>query len=167
MLMPAHFLLFLLLLLGDPRTGLSNKFYKGEPVFTCLDTALSEVKKNQMEDVPLLSKKSCHYLPSQDPSSREEKEEKEENLDKNKRTFPGSGGGGGAGSTRYKYLSQAQHKGKLYQDKGKSDQRTKFTLSLDVPTNIMNILFNIAKAKNLRAKAAANAHLMAQIGRKK
>ncbi|XP_005398387.1 PREDICTED: urocortin-3 [Chinchilla lanigera] len=165
--MPAHFLLLLLLLFGDPGTGLSRKICKAGPVFGCLNTALSKVKKNQMEDVPLLSKKSFHYLPSQDPSSREEKEEEEGNLDKDKRTFTGSGSGGGAGSARYKYLLQAQHKGKLHQDKGKSDQRTKFTLSLDVPTNIMNILFNIAKAKNLRAKAAANAHLMAQIGRKK
>ncbi|XP_004629974.1 urocortin-3 [Octodon degus] len=164
MLMPAHVLLLLLLLLGDPRTGLSHKFYKAGPVFSCLNTALSKVKKNQMEDLPLLMKKSFHYFPSQDLSSREQKEEEEENLDKNKRTFSGSGGGGGAGSTRYKYLFQSQHKGKLYQDKGKSDQRSKFTLSLDVPTNIMNILFDIAKAKNLRAKAAANANLMAQIG---
>ena len=30
----------------------------------------------------------------------------------------------------------------------------------------MNILFDIAKAKNMRAKAADNARLLAQIGRK-
>ncbi|MBZ3885529.1 Urocortin-3 [Sciurus carolinensis] len=165
--MPAQFLLLLLLLLGAPGAGLSHKFYRARPVFSFLSTTLAEVKKSQLEDVPLLGKRSFHYLPSQDPSSGEEKEEEEEKQDKDKRTFPGSGGGGGAGNTRYKYLSQAQHKGKLYQDKAKSDRRTKFTLSLDVPTNIMNILFNIAKAKNLQAKAAANAHLMAQIGRKK
>ncbi|KAJ8386660.1 hypothetical protein AAFF_G00167760 [Aldrovandia affinis] len=74
-----------------------------------------------------------------------------------KRTFPAS---------RYKYLTQAQLRGKMYQNSAKSDRRSKFTLSLDVPTNIMNILFNIAKAKNLRAKAADNARLMAQIGKK-
>ncbi|XP_037702939.1 urocortin-3 [Choloepus didactylus] len=165
MLVPAHFLLSLLLLLGAPRAGLSHKFCKAESVFSCINTALSEAKKSQPEDTPPLSKRSFHYLPSQDPSSGEKEEEEEE--DKEKRTFSSSGGGGGAGSTRYKYLSQSQLRGKLYQDKAKSDQRTKFTLSLDVPTNIMNILFNIAKAKNLRAKAAANAHLMAQIGRKK
>ncbi|KAM9230496.1 urocortin-3 [Dugong dugon] len=162
MLMPAHFLLLLLLLLGTPRAGLSHKFYKAKSIFSCINTALSEAEKSQLVDEPLLSKRSFHYLPSQDPSSGAEEEE-----DKEKRIFPGSGGRGGAGSTRYKYLSQAQLRGKLYQDKAKSDRRTKFTLSLDVPTNIMNILFNIAKAKNLRAKAAANAHLMAQIGRKK
>ncbi|XP_003473332.1 urocortin-3-like [Cavia porcellus] len=167
MLMPAHFWLLLILLLGDSSTSLSHKFCKAGSVFNCLNTALCKVQKNQREDVPLLSKNSFHYLPSQDLSFREEKEEEKENLDKDKRTFPDSGGGGGAGSTRYKYLPQAQHKGKLYQDKGKSDQSTKFTLSLDVPTNIMNILFKIAKVKNMQAKAAANAHLMAQIGRKK
>nr|XP_027800615.1 urocortin-3 [Marmota flaviventris] len=169
MLVPAHFLLLLLLLLGDPGASLSYKFYRARPVFNCLSTARAEVKQSQWEDMAPLSKRSFHYLPSQDPSSGEEKEEEEEKQDKDKRTFPGSGGGGGggAGNTRYKYLSQTQHKGKLYQDKTKSDRRTKFTLSLDVPTNIMNILFDIAKAKNLRAKAAANAHLMAQIGRKK
>ncbi|XP_069847841.1 urocortin-3 [Dipodomys merriami] len=164
MLMPAYFLLFLLLLLGGPRTGLSHKFYKAGPVFSCLNTALSEIKKNQLEDETLLSKRAFYLLPSQDPSSGEKEEERQ---DKAKRTFLGSGSGGGAGNARYKYTAQAQHKGKLSQDKAKSDRRTKFTLSLDVPTNIMNILFDIAKAKNLRAKAAANAHLMAQIGRKK
>ncbi|XP_067557486.1 urocortin-3 [Pseudorca crassidens] len=160
MLIPAHFLLLLLLLLGAPRTGLSQKLYKAEPIFSCLN------KKSQLEDAPLLSKRSFPSLPSQDSLSGED-QEKEEEKDKEKRTFPGSGGGGGARSTRHKYPSQAQLRRRLYQDKAKSDQRTKFTLSLDVPTNIMNILFNIAKAKNLRAKAAANAHLMAQIGRKK
>ncbi|PKK22083.1 urocortin 3 [Columba livia] len=91
----------------------------------------------------------------------EEEEEGEHMVDEEmgKRTFPGEG--------HYKYVSQAQVKGKTYQNRAKSDRRTKVTLSLDVPTNIMNILFNIAKAKNLRAKAAANAHLMAQIGRRK
>lgn len=163
--MPIRFLLLLLLLLGTPGTGHSHKFYKAESIFSCINTALSQAKKSQLEDEPLLSKRSFLYLPSQDPSSGEEEEKKEE--DKEKRTFPGSGGGGAAPGSQYKHLPQAQPRGKLYQDKTKSDGRTKFTLSLDVPTNIMNILFNIAKAKNLRAKAAANAHLMAQIGRKK
>ncbi|EHB16401.1 Urocortin-3 [Heterocephalus glaber] len=161
MLMPAPFLLLLLLLLGDPTMGLSRRFYKAGPVFSFLNTALSELKQNGMEDAPLLSKKSFHYLPSQDPSSRAAAEG---NQDKD-RTFPGSGGG--VGSTRYKYLSRAPQRKKLHQDKGRSGQRSKFTLSLDVPTDIMNILFNIARAKDSRARAAVNAQLMAQIGRKK
>ncbi|XP_021036765.1 urocortin-3 [Mus caroli] len=164
MLMPTYFLLLLLLLLGGPRTSLSHKFYNTGPVFSCLNTALSEVKKNKLEDVPLLSKKSFGHLPIQDPSGEEDDNQEHLQI---KRTFSGAAGGNGAGSTRYRYQSQAQHKGKLYPDKPKSDRGTKFTLSLDVPTNIMNILFNIDKAKNLRAKAAANAQLMAQIGKKK
>ncbi|XP_032740861.1 urocortin-3 [Rattus rattus] len=164
MLMPTYFLLLLLLLLGGPRTSLSHKFYNTGPVFSCLNTALSEVKKNKLEDVPVLSKKNFGYLPTQDPSGEEEDEQKHI---KNKRTFSDAAGGNGARSIRYRYQSQAQPKGKLYPDKVKNDRGTKFTLSLDVPTNIMNILFNIDKAKNLRAKAAANAQLMAQIGKKK
>ncbi|XP_012298761.1 urocortin-3 [Aotus nancymaae] len=159
--MPIHFLLVLLLLLGGPRAGLPHKFYKAKPIFSCLNTALSEAEKSQGQDASLLSKRSFHHLPSQDTSSGEEEE------GKGKRTFLLSGARGGAGGTRYKYVSQAQPRGKAHQDTAKSPQRTKFTLSLDVPTNIMNHLFNIAKAKNLRAQAAANAHLMAQIGRKK
>ncbi|XP_048223664.1 urocortin-3 [Perognathus longimembris pacificus] len=166
MLMPAYLLLFLLLPLDGARTGLSHKVYKARPVFSCLNTALSEIRKNPLEDMPLLSKRAFYPLPSQDPASGEEEEE-QERQDKAKRTFLGSGSGGAAANARYKYASQAQHRGKASQDKAKGDRRTKFTLSLDVPTNIMNILFDIAKAKNLRAKAAANAHLMAQIGRKK
>lgn len=161
--MPTYFLLLPLLLLGGPRTSLSHKFYNAGPVVSCLNTALSEVK-NELEDVPFLSKKSFGHLRTQDPSGEEEDEQKQV---RNKRTFLSTAGGNGAGSTRYRYQSQAQYKGKLYPDKAKSDRGTKFTLSLDVPTNIMNILFNIDKAKNLRAKAAANAQLMAQIGKKK
>ncbi|XP_004588543.2 urocortin-3 [Ochotona princeps] len=167
MLRSAYFLLLLLLLFPEgPRTGLSHNLYKDKPIFSCLNTALSASKKSQLGEVPPLSKRSFFYLSSQDPSSEEEEEEGKEKQDKVKRTFPGSGGSG-SGNIRYKYLSQAQLRGKVYQDKGKGDRHSKLTLSLDVPTNIMNILFNIAKAKNLQAKAAANAHLMAQIGRKK
>uniref|UniRef100_A0A674J346 Corticotropin-releasing factor domain-containing protein n=1 Tax=Terrapene triunguis TaxID=2587831 RepID=A0A674J346_9SAUR len=49
----------------------------------------------------------------------------------------------------------------------KSSPGTKFSLSLDVPTHILKILIDLAKAKQMRAKAAANAELMAQIGRRK
>ncbi|XP_051007389.1 urocortin-3 [Acomys russatus] len=167
MLMPTYFLLLLLMLLGGPRTSISHRFYNAGPVFSCLNTTLSEVKKSKLADVPLalLSKKTFFdHLPMQDPSGKERDEQRH---GKNKRTFSGPGGGNGAGITRYRYQPQAQHKWKLYPDKAKSDRGTKFTLSLDVPTNIMNILFNIDKAKNLRAKAAANAQLMAQIGKKK
>lgn len=167
MLVPAHFLMLMLLFLGAPRMSLPHKFSKAESIYHCINTALFEAKKSQLEDAHLLNKRGFLPLPSQDPASGEEEEREEKGGDKKKRAFSGPRGGNGARNPQYKYLSQAQLRGKLYQDKAKSDRRTKFTLSLDVPTNIMNVLFNIAKAKNLRAKAAANAHLMAQIGRKK
>ncbi|XP_076861480.1 urocortin 3, like [Brachyhypopomus gauderio] len=75
-----------------------------------------------------------------------------------KRTLPGS---------NYKYLSQTLLRSKMYRNSAKTDRRNQVTLSLDVPTSIMNILFDIAKAQNLRAKAAHNARLLAQIGRRK
>ncbi|XP_028810193.1 urocortin 3, like [Denticeps clupeoides] len=67
----------------------------------------------------------------------------------------------------YRILSRTQLRSKMYRNSAKSDRRSQLTLSLDVPTNIMNILFDIAKAQSLRAKAAHNARLMAQIGRRK
>ncbi|XP_055046531.1 urocortin 3, like [Misgurnus anguillicaudatus] len=70
-------------------------------------------------------------------------------------------------ASKYRYLSQTQLRSKLYRNSAKSDRRSQVTLSLDVPTNIMNILFDIAKAKNLRAKADDNARLLAQIGKRK
>uniref|UniRef100_A0A8D0G9X6 Corticotropin-releasing factor domain-containing protein n=1 Tax=Sphenodon punctatus TaxID=8508 RepID=A0A8D0G9X6_SPHPU len=149
-------LLLLLLILCAARTGLTLKLYKAETIFSCINAALSEAKKDPLDENSLLDKRS--FPPSEDTSEEEEEEEEEEEKEE-KRTF--------LGGARSKYLSHTQLKGKMYQDQAKRDRRTKFTLSLDVPTNIMNILFNIAKAKNLRAKAAANAHLMAQIGRRK
>lgn len=167
MLVPVHFLLLLLLLQGAPRMTLSHKFSKAKAIFCCINPALSEAKKSKLEDMPLLSKRGFPYLPRQNLSSDEDKEKEEKGEDKKKKTFSSPRGSGGAGSSQYKYLTKAQLKGKLYQNKAKNNRRTTFTLSLDVPTNIMNVLLNIAKAKNLRAKAAANAQLMAQIGRKK
>uniref|UniRef100_A0A8C8R6Z9 Urocortin 3 n=1 Tax=Pelusios castaneus TaxID=367368 RepID=A0A8C8R6Z9_9SAUR len=159
---PPHFLLggtmsparltLLLLLLCAARTGLSLKLYKAESFFRCINAALSDAKKSHPEENSLLDKRSFNGPPEEYAPAQKEEE-------KEKRTFPED--------ARYKSLSQAQLKGKMYQNRAKTDRRSKFTLSLDVPTNIMNILFNIAKAKNLRAKAAANAHLMAQIGRRK
>uniref|UniRef100_A0A8C4SKD3 Urocortin 3, like n=1 Tax=Erpetoichthys calabaricus TaxID=27687 RepID=A0A8C4SKD3_ERPCA len=131
------------------RTSVTFKLYRSESSFLCNNEILSEAKKGDLLDGSAPSRGNLIYFPKEGVSSVEERE---------KRTFPAS---------RYKYLTQTQLKGKMYQNSAKSDRRTKFTLSLDVPTNIMNILFNIAKAKNMRAKAAANARLMAQIGRRK
>uniref|UniRef100_A0A8C3T6W9 Urocortin 3 n=2 Tax=Chelydra serpentina TaxID=8475 RepID=A0A8C3T6W9_CHESE len=147
-------LMLLLLVACAARTGLSLKLYQAESLFSCINAALSEAEKSRPQEDALLDKRSFDSLPGKDAASQQEDEEEKE---KEKRTF--------AGDARYKYPSQL--KGKMHQNRAKTDRRTKFTLSLDVPTNIMNILFDIAKAKNLRAKAAANAHLMAQIGRRK
>lgn len=43
----------------------------------------------------------------------------------------------------------------------------KVSLSLDVPTHILKILLDLAREKELQAKAAANAKLMARLGRRK
>ncbi|XP_073480109.1 urocortin-3 [Lithobates pipiens] len=153
--MPHTRLLLLLLIVCMARSSLHYNFYKAESIFSCLKEALEEAKRRSLEENSVLSKRGYEFEPSDNLLSQEEEEEEDE---KEKRTFP---------AARYRYLSQAQVKGKVYQNKAKSDRRTKFTLSLDVPTNLMNILFDIAKARNMRAKAAANAQLMAQIGRRK
>ncbi|XP_055970746.1 urocortin-3 [Sorex fumeus] len=152
MLAPARFLLLLLLLLpSTPSLGLSTKFYKVKSFSSCTNEALSEAKRSGPEEAPLLSARRFLALGEEGHKER--------------RTPAGSGAGGLAAS--YEGPSPAQLWGKLTQDKTQRDRRAQFSLSLDVPTNIMNILFDIAKAKNVRAKAAANAHLLAQVGRKK
>ncbi|KFV43614.1 Urocortin-3 [Tyto alba] len=156
--MPHTRLLLLLPLLCAAETGQALHLYNAASIFSCLNTALAEARKSHLEENAVLDKRGFDS-PSPEEASDEEEGEDAMDEEMGKRTFPGEG--------HYKYVSQAQVKGKTYQNRAKSDRRTKVTLSLDVPTNIMNILFNIAKAKNLRAKAAANAHLMAQIGRRK
>lgn len=150
-------LLLLLILLGAAGTGRALSLSNTASIFSCLNAALSEARKIHPEENAVLDKRGSESPSLEEASEEDGEDAAEEEL--GKRTFPGEG--------HYKYVSQAQVKGKTYQNRAKSDRRTKVTLSLDVPTNIMNILFNIAKAKNLRAKAAANAHLMAQIGRRK
>ncbi|RMC10561.1 hypothetical protein DUI87_13366 [Hirundo rustica rustica] len=152
-------LLLLLVLLGAAGAGRALSFSNAASVFSCLNAALSEARKIRPEENAVLEKRGSEWPSLEEASEEEEEEEDGEEEELGKRTFPGDG--------HHRYASQAQAKGKSHQNRAKSDRRTKVTLSLDVPTNIMNILFNIAKAKNLRAKAAANAHLMAQIGRRK
>lgn len=156
MLVPARFLLLLLLLPGTPSLSVSHKVYRAKSFSSCIDAALPEVKRNRLEEPLLLSKRGFLGGPGLSLGEGGQKE---------RRSPAGSGVGGLF--ARYKALSPAQLRGTLSQDKAQNDRRAQFTLSLDVPTNIMNILFDIAKAKNVRAKAAANAHLLAQVGRKK
>ncbi|KAI1239546.1 hypothetical protein IHE44_0012672 [Lamprotornis superbus] len=142
-------LLLLLILLGSAGTGRAFGLSGAASIFSCLDAALEAAQGIRPRENAGPDKRGSE-APSLEEASQEE--------ELGKRTFPGDG--------HYKHV--AQGKGKGHQEpRAKSDRRAKVTLSLDVPTNIMNILFNIAKAKNLRAKAAANAHLMAQIGRRK
>ncbi|XP_042322572.1 urocortin-3 [Sceloporus undulatus] len=153
-------LLILLLVLLAARRGLLLKLYKAESIYSCINAALSDANRAHRDENSPLEKRSFVFQSGgEEETSSEDEEEEMEEEEKEKRTYPGV--------TRYKSLAQVQGKGKMSPGLAKSDRRTKFTLSLDVPTNIMNILFNIAKAKNLRAKAAANAQLMAQIGRRK
>ncbi|OCT89270.1 urocortin-3 [Xenopus laevis] len=153
--MPHTRLLLLLLMLCMARSSLHYKLYKAESIFSCLKEALEEAKSRNIENNSVLSKREYESEP-REILSQEEMDEEDE---KEKRTFPPA--------ARYRYISQPQVKGRVYQNKAKSDSRTKFTLSLDVPTKLMNIMFDIAKAKKMNAKAAANAQLMAQIGRRK
>ncbi|KAG1953012.1 urocortin 3, like [Pimephales promelas] len=141
--------LLALALLCAPVSSLCLPTYNPEFNFLCNNEMFSEANDNGKPSNSLLDRvnllyKSAHALSSEDPRER--------------RTVPAS---------KYRYLSQTQLRSKLYRNSAKSDRRNQVTLSLDVPTNIMNILFNIAKAKNLRAKADDNARLLAQIGKRK
>lgn len=49
----------------------------------------------------------------------------------------------------------------------RAQQGSRFALSLDVPTNILSVLIDLAKNQDMRTKAAANAELMARIGKRK
>ncbi|XP_007655165.1 urocortin-3 [Ornithorhynchus anatinus] len=166
----AGFLLLLLLLLGAPQEGRPHKLYRANSIFSYIDTALSAAKKGQLEDGALLVKRSFGYLPGEGRSwEREEGEEEEDGEDKEKRTLPGSGrdGAGRGTGPHSKLLSQALWKFKRHPSKTKATRNTKVTLSLDIPTSIMQVLFTMAKEQSLQDKANANAQLMAQIGRRK
>ncbi|XP_034441090.1 urocortin-3-like [Hippoglossus hippoglossus] len=49
----------------------------------------------------------------------------------------------------------------------RAPQGSRFALSLDVPTSILSVLIDLAKNQDMRTKAAANAELMARIGKRK
>lgn len=142
-------LLLLFLVLCTAKTGMS---FNADSIFSCLSSVLSQAKDDLMAENSVLEKRTFVV-----PLEAEDSLEEDLGTEKEKRTFPAV--------TRYVSLSQS--KGKMSRNQAKDDRRAKVTLSLDVPTNLMNILFHIAKAKNLRAKAATNAQLMAQIGRRK
>ncbi|XP_051544283.1 urocortin-3-like [Myxocyprinus asiaticus] len=141
--------LLALALLCAPVSSLCIPTYDPESNFLCNNQVFSETNENGQPKNSRLDSVNQLYKSAHALSSEESRE---------RRTAPES---------KYRFLSQTQLRSKLYRNSAKSDRRSQVTLSLDVPTNIMNILFNIAKAKNLRAKADDNARLLAQIGRRK
>nr|XP_057941056.1 urocortin 3, like [Doryrhamphus excisus] len=68
-------------------------------------------------------------------------------------------------------LLRSEHRTVLRQGRAqvpkRAQQGSRFALSLDVPTSILSVLIDLAKNQDLRTKAAANAELMARIGRRK
>lgn len=147
--------LLLLSVLCTPTSSLCLRLYKTRSDLICSNNQLV-VGVRSDEDVPgslmdgwgsLLQ--SAEYLSSSSTSAESSRE---------KRT---------SGPANYRFMSRTKLRGQMLRNSSKGDRRSRLTLSLDVPTNIMNVLFDVAKAKNLRAKAAENARLLAQIGRRK
>ncbi|XP_032370688.1 urocortin-3 [Etheostoma spectabile] len=73
-------------------------------------------------------------------------------------------------------LLQSEHHTVLRQERAqrpasqvpkRAPQGSRFALSLDVPTSILSVLIDLAKNQDMRTKAAANAELMARIGKRK
>ncbi|XP_071761859.1 urocortin 3, like [Centroberyx gerrardi] len=151
--------LVLLSVLCTPTSSLCLRLYQSRSDLLCDDRTPAEVRSSEGEPgYPALDGwgsllQSAEYLSSSSSSSSSSAESSRE-----KRT---------SGPANYRFMSRTKLRGKMLRNSGKSDRRSRLTLSLDVPTNIMNVLFDVAKAKNLRAKAADNARLLAQIGRRK
>ncbi|MED6235641.1 hypothetical protein ATANTOWER_030635 [Ataeniobius toweri] len=143
--------LLLLSVLCAPTSSLCLRLYRSRSDLLCNDHmslgARSEESKPGYSPVDAWASllQSADYLSSAE-SSRE------------KRTLS---------PANYRFMSRTKLRGQMLRNNIKTDRRSRLTLSLDVPTNIMNVLFDVAKAKNLRAKAAENARLLAHIGRRK
>ncbi|XP_061913545.1 urocortin-3-like [Entelurus aequoreus] len=71
------------------------------------------------------------------------------------------------GSERRSVLRQERAPRLSAQVPKRAQQGSRFALSLDVPTSILSVLIDLAKNQDLRTKAAANAELMARIGKRK
>ncbi|XP_069007649.1 urocortin-3-like [Embiotoca jacksoni] len=70
-------------------------------------------------------------------------------------------------SERHLLLRQARAPRPASQVPKRAQQGSRFALSLDVPTSILSVLIDLAKNQDMRTKAAANAELMARIGKRK
>ncbi|XP_034529747.1 urocortin 3, like [Notolabrus celidotus] len=150
--------LLLLSVLCTPTSSLCLRLYQTRSDLLC-DDQLPLGVRNDEEEPPGFSPvdgwgsllQSAEYLTSSSSSSSLESS-------REKRT---------SSPSNYRFMSRTKLRGQMLRNSSKGDRRSRLTLSLDVPTNIMNVLFDVAKAKNLRAKAAENARLLAQIGRRK
>lgn len=69
-------------------------------------------------------------------------------------------------SEHHTVLRRARTQRPVPQVPKRAQQGSRFALSLDVPTSILSVLIDLAKNQDMRTKAAANAELMARIGRK-
>ncbi|XP_035533888.1 urocortin 3, like [Morone saxatilis] len=151
--------LLLLSVLCTPTSSLCLRLYHSRSNLLCDDQVAVGVRSDDEE--PGYSPvddwgsllQSAEYLTSSSSSSSSSAESSRE-----KRT---------SSPANYRFMSRTKLRGQMLRNSSKGDRRSRLTLSLDVPTNIMNVLFDVAKAKNLRAKAAENARLLAQIGRRK
>ncbi|MED6290787.1 hypothetical protein CHARACLAT_016992 [Characodon lateralis] len=143
--------LLLLSVLCAPTSSLCLRLYRSRSDLLCNDHMSLGARSEESEpgyspvDAWASLLQSADYLSSAE-SSRE------------KRTLS---------PANYRFMSRTKLRGQMLRNNIKTDRRSRLTLSLDVPTNIMNVLFDVAKAKNLRAKAAENARLLAHIGRRK
>ncbi|XP_060885628.1 urocortin 3, like [Labrus mixtus] len=149
--------LLLLSVLCTPTSSLCLRLYQTRSDLLC-DDQLSLGVRSDEDEPPGFSPmngwrsllQTAEYLASSSSSSLESSREKRTSSPAN-----------------YRFMSRTKLRGQMLRNSSKGDRRSRLTLSLDVPTNIMNVLFDVAKAKNLRAKAAENARLLAQIGRRK
>ncbi|KAM7378265.1 hypothetical protein PAMA_013250 [Pampus argenteus] len=149
--------LLLLSVLCTPTSSLCLRLYQTRSDFLCNNQPAIRVRSDEGD--PGYSPvdgwgsllRSAEYLSSSSSSSSAESS-------REKRTLS---------PPNYRFMSRTKLRGQMLRNSSKGDRRSRLTLSLDVPTNIMNVLFDVAKAKNLRAKAAENARLLAQIGRRK
>ncbi|XP_029969573.1 urocortin 3, like [Salarias fasciatus] len=145
--------LLLLSVLCAPTSSLCVRLHQARPDLLCSDQRISDRREpdyppgNDWDSLLQFT----NYLSSSSSSSSAESS-------REKRTSHPAG---------YRILSRTKLKGQMLRNTSKGERRNRLTLSLDVPTNIMNVLFDVAKAKNLRAKAAQNARLLAHVGRRK
>ncbi|XP_019738750.1 urocortin 3, like [Hippocampus comes] len=141
--------LLLLSVLCPPSSCLCLRLARGRSDLLC-DNQMAAGGRFSSENVwGSLLQSSAEYLgasASEESSSRE------------KRTF---------NPAKSRFQSRAKLRGSLLRNGGKEERRSQLTLSLDLPTNIMNVIFEMAKDQNLRSKADENARLLARIGRRK